>query len=42
MKDEGKIVVGEDEGLEVLASNWEEFERNSNDCSEDDEYLIQR
>ena len=43
MKDEeGKIVVGEDEVFEVLASHWEEFWRNSNDCSKDDKYQIQR
>ena len=43
MKDEeGKIVVGEDNVLEVLASHCEEFWWNSNDYSEDDEYQIQR
>ena len=37
MKDEeGRIVEGEDEVLEVLTRHWEELGRSRKDCSEDD------
>ena len=43
MKDEeGRIVDGEDEVLEVLARHWKELGRSSEDCSEDDAVQIQR
>ena len=41
MKDEeGKIVEGEDEGLEVMGKHWEELgRRSSENCSENDVVL---